>query len=275
MTDENTILLGAAVGAGAAVANKAYDDLVHPAAKEIGQGLGFAGLLFKTIMQDCYHGADSLRKKCKQFIKKTEETIGSIPPERRIEPSLGVLQPIIAGSWGALDSDLLQALFLNLLKSAMDKNSSAGVLPVYGELIKQITPDEALILVFLKKYPDIHPTINVGIQRTSPNIAYRIILEKLSLLQKYVKVEYPQNIPIYLENLSRLGFISIDFSAEAVIANRYKEIEELPEVIAIQQSIKENNEEHYFFQHGIFKLTNFGKAFCKICISDLTVATFL
>lgn len=275
MTDENELILAATVGASAAVAKEAYNDLLHPAAQELGQSLGYVARFVKTVFKGFEVAADHIDKQCDKFIAKVEETVESIPPERRIEPSLGVFQSIVSGSWGALDSDLMQELFLNLLKSAIDKTTASRAFPNYGEIIKQLTPDEALLLVFFKKYPEFHPIINIVEKKPNPSKAYRIVKEKITLLPQHVNIKYQQNIPIYLENLSRLGIISITFTKTVLDLNLYKQLEQTPESINTINTIKLTPNTQCGIERGIFNLTNFGKSFCDICISDKTVESFL
>ena len=225
MTDENTILLGAAVGASAAVANKAYDDLVHPAAQELGQGLGYTARFIKAVFRPLSVAADCINKKCDEFVAKVEETVDSIPPERRIEPSLGVLQPIIAGAWGALDSELVQGLFLNLLKTSMDKSTTSKAFPVHGELIKQLSPDEALILVYLSNTGKYHIVVNAKSKNRGKESPFNVVKENISLLPIQVKLKFPENAPVYLDNLNRSGLIKIDFLQHASPEDIYKHLE--------------------------------------------------
>lgn len=271
MTDENTILLGAAVGAGAAVANKAYDDLVHPAAQELGQGLGYAARFIKAVFRPFSVAADCINKKCDEFVAKVEETVESIPPERRIEPSLGVLQPIIAGSWGALDSDLIQALFLNLLKKAMDSASAAGALPVYGEMIKQITSDEAKIILFLNKHHVSHPILRVIAKRSDIPDAFLVVQDKVTYLEKHIKLQFPENVPIYLDNLERLKIINIDFGSQALQTHLYDQLKQSEQAIKAKTEIEADKMLSCDYKKGIFTLTSFGISFCQVCTNDSMV----
>ena len=275
MTDENTILLGAAVGASAAVANKAYDDIVHPAAQEVGQALGHAGRFFQTVMKGFSVAAKGIDKKWDELLRKTEETIESIPPERRIEPSLGVLQPIIAGAWGALDSELVQGLFLNLLKTSMDINTTSKAFPVHGELIKQLSPDEALILVYLSSSRKYHPIINAKLCKRDNENSFNLVKEKISFLPLNINLKHPENCPIYLDNLERSGLITSSFLQTADPEDSYKDLENTKEVLSIKEKIEQDASQVCKFDRGIFYLTNLGKSFCQACISESMKKTFL
>lgn len=275
MTDENTILLGAAVGAGAAVAKSAYNDLLHPAAKEIGQGLGYAGRFFLTVMKGFSVASDRLDKKWDELLKKTEKTIESIPPDRRIEPSLGVLQPIIAGTWGALDSELVQDLFLNLLKTSMDKSTVSKAFPVHGELIKQLSPDEALILVYLSNSGRYHPVMNANSCDRDNEDTFNIVKEKISFLPVNVNLKYPENCPIYLDNLERSGLIKIDFLQHAKPEDIYTRLTATEDAISVKKEIEKDTSKVCDFIHGIFYLSNLGQSFCQACISESMRKSFL
>ena len=275
MTDENTILLGAAVGASAAVANKAYDDLVHPAAQELGQGLGYTARFIKAVFRPLSVAADCINKKCDEFVAKVEETVDSIPPERRIEPSLGVLQPIIAGAWGALDSELVQGLFLNLLKTSMDKSTTSKAFPVHGELIKQLSPDEALILVYLSNTGKYHIVVNAKSKNRGKESPFNVVKENISLLPIQIKLKFPENAPVYLDNLNRSGLIKIDFLQHASPEDIYKHLENTKESLLIKEEIEKDPSKECSFIHGIFYLTNLGQSFCQACISESMKKSFL
>lgn len=251
----------------ASISKQAYQDLVHPAATEIGKTLGYAGRLFSSVFKGLDVASIHIEQKWDSFVKKAEATVDTIPPNRKIAPSLGVFQPIATGAWCALDSDILQDMFLCLLKTSMDSHTASKALPVYGEIIRQICPDEALLLTVFHNHPGCHPILNILAVSASYTARFRTIKEKLTLLPSNTKLQYANNISIYLENLSRLGIIDIDFSKQASDQRVYDRIEQLPEVLQTKKEIENDTSVECEYEYGTMTLTNFGKAFCDACIT--------
>lgn len=274
MCDRNEILDNVSRAATPVLA-EGYRDLLKPFATEAGNGLGHIGRFINTVLKGFDVASTKLDRKWNYYISKANETVESIPPDRRVEPSLGVLQPIINGSWGALDSEVIQDLFLSLLKTSMDRNTAAEAFPIHGELIKQLSPDEALIMVFLSKHNGYHPIINaVSANRDGSNI-FSIIKDKISLLPRDINLKHPENTPIYLDNLERSGLIKTSFLQRVNPENLYKEVENTAEALSAKSEIEKDPSQVCQFKPGIFYLSNLGKSFCRACISDSMRESFL
>ena len=190
----------------------------------------------------------------------------SIPPEERQEPSIGMTKTVLDGLAAAIENEDLQKLFLNLLCGSMDKRSASGILPVYADILKQMCPDEALLMRYFASLPTQQgPILEVRAASTSLDEGFVVKQTNFSLFGFYANCNNPQNTPIYLDNLQRLGLITLSFEKHLVDNNAYDQLEHFNEIEQLKESIEADQTKKCDFSHGIMTLTNFGASFCKAC----------
>jgi hypothetical protein len=127
--------------------DRLYTDALKGPAKEIG-ALGTdvvrtARLLFAPVQ---LAGAWQVRfaRYCKRIAEK-------VPDERRTEVPLLISGPVLDALQYTLHEDLLTEMMLDLLACAMDTQRVDDAHPAFGHILKQLSPDEAMVLFHLKK----------------------------------------------------------------------------------------------------------------------------
>lgn len=261
------VITKAAADAAVAVSKEAYEDIVHPAATNIGKTGGSGTRLLHAIFG---RGCDAISLKFELYWDRVEQNIRrqaeSIPPEERQEPSIGMTKTVLDGLVAAIENEDLQKLFLNLLCSSMDKRSASGILPVYAEILKQMCPDEARLMRYFASIPTKQgPILEVRAASTNPDKGFVVKQTNFSLFGFYANCNNPQNTPIYLDNLQRLGLITLSFKKHLVDNNAYDQLERFNEIEQLKESIEADQTTKCDFAHGIMTLTNFGASFCKAC----------
>ena len=157
------------------------------------------------------------------------------------------------------DDTLIGEMFYNILKSSVDKEKQQFNSPAFPKILEQLTRDECVFLVLLNKQSyKIHQEQDFD---ETKNMFYnnREILNELPVQ----KLDYPENIWLYSDHLNHLNLAG---------CWQYRN----QEPIFDAEKIKETNGAFSTTrqrQIGIkmfseFKLTEFGKMFCNVCITE-------
>lgn len=252
----------------AVIAKEAYRDLIKPAATNLGQLAGSAtGLLHAIFGRGCDTVSLKLNSYWDQTEKKFLQKKEAIPPEERQEPSLGITKTVIDGLTTSIDSEELQELFLNLLCGSMDRRTANGILPSYGEILKQMCSDEARLMKYFFSIPEkMGPILEVRMISTNPDEkGWMVKKSNFSLFGFEANCTAPDNTPIYLDNLQRLGLISLSFEQSIANENIYLPLENFNDIVQLRESIESNSSRKCTLKHGVMKLTIFGESFCRAC----------
>jgi len=225
--------------------NEFYQDTFQPAAKELGQVLRNtvkAGrlLLAPVDLRAAQH--DRWERYLKRLSEKVSEA-DMIPVLPEISgPALDGLRYVDEGG-------LIAEMYLNLLARAMDKRRVNEAHPAFVEIIRQLSPDEALILFKLKRaqYSYIRRDRLVGAEDSQP---YKKIgeLEQSIIDNEFPTSEliFPDNFSMYVEHLALLG----------VIVTR---------PVASKKLIPDSDGADVKLE---LRFTNFGRLFCEACVPE-------
>jgi len=125
----------------------------------------------------------------------------NVPGEDLDWPRSDILLP----SLDAIRYSELRFAFANLVASAMDRRRSARLLPAYVELLKQLSRDEAKILLATPPPGRVFPSADLVFQLPSREVlvAYRHLVPG----QIADACDCRANIPQYIDNLLRLSLI--------------------------------------------------------------------
>lgn len=185
---------------------KIYEDALQSAAKELGianSDLIKAGRLLTIPVQLLAIGQE-------RFDRWRKKIQSAVPLERRIPilPSLG--GPILESLQYAGDGELVTELMLNLLAASMDGTRVGDVHPAFTRMVRDLAPDEAMILYWLKKrdYPVIwtnellHPPSPPGVPPWGERVMERNEFPVENLAQ-------PEHFLMFMERLRLLGLASV------------------------------------------------------------------
>ena len=249
------------------VIDKAYDDLVHPTAKSIGNTLSLLprtiGIWFSGWEKWIINGEESIRLTAKAVKEKAEK----ISEEKLTRPELYVAVPAIQQLSYCYDSMELRELYANLLVSSMNIDTKNSVHPSFVYIIKQLTPDEAKLLKIISEGKGVFPLIDLHINAPENN-GYNIKIRYFSNISEGV-CDYPELISSYIDNFVRLGIIEIlpfeNLTNEAL----YTPLENHPK---IRKIMEEPLSEGYYYEtiRRVFRVTALGWNFIKTCVSTET-----
>lgn len=250
-----------------AVIPKVYDDAVSPVAKEMGK---IGETLVKTIstallpLRILIWKGEEIEKAIKEDLEKklintSEENIQTPDPR--------IAGPVFEGLRYTIQEKELREMYTSLLANTMKKDMIKYVHPSFAEIIKQLEPDEARILEYLKFAKKI---AKIDIQSIFETGGYVEIIKNYSKLSSYVDVINKEKIEVYLNNLQRLSLISIPYGI--VIANKevYKELTQRKYILNLKENYEKRGKKIKYID-GIIELTPYGREFCKCCIDTLGI----
>jgi hypothetical protein len=146
----------------------------------------------------------------------------------------------------------------SLLRQSADVGAEDGVHPAYARILSELAPDEARILRLLAVGGP-QPTIDVRAANLI-GVGSQLVAQGLNLIGAEAGCRYPDRVPLYLNNLERLGLVW--FPQEPIDnAMRYQVLEAQPDAMkAIKQAGRAKT------VHRSVRLTAFGQDFCQVCL---------
>jgi hypothetical protein len=238
-----------------------YQDLVQPAAKELGTGLGQAVHLALEPVAGLVWGWERIKE---EFVNtKVAEKLSGVPPEDIITPPPNIAGPLFESVRFSDGEETLCDMYANLLATAMDSSTAQTAHPAFVEIIRQLLPDEARIIGnFLGK--DGLPVVMASDSR----FAYFGVkfgganLEEVSMFGIEQQCEHPQDISLYLGNICRLGL------AEMHGWSGHHDKEALDEETArLRKELGERGAHGLMVQAQTLVVTQLGTTFVRACVA--------
>ena len=243
---------------------KAYDDLVHPSAKSLGNTLSFLpraiGVWLSSLEKWIINGEEAIRLTA-QTVK---EKASKIPEEKLVEPKPYVVVPAIQQLSYCYNSKELRRLYSNLLISAMNADTHDEVHPAFVDIIRQLSPLEAQAL---NKIHTLGPAITmIDIKLNYGLMNYKEICMNYSIdLYPVFKSAYVMASSI--QNIARLGLIELCHGKVMAGEHIYEVYDEEP-ILAEVNELYGADEVFVNYEKGYIKLTDFGILFCRICCDE-------
>lgn len=257
--------------------DKIYDDAFQPAAHETGKLLGRIPRAINAVFFELDKWILQKEYNVEQTKQVLENKLSSVDPEKIVSPEPYVAIPALESIPYTISNEELYNLYANLLAKAMYADTKESVHPSFVEIIKQLSPADALVL---KEFATSKKPIAAAMFSILLRVKGLHILgqspEEHSFLELAFDIQLPnlseQQIRISIDNLKRLGLISLlDFSLSGESAYAFAKSTELyskvkDEFAKLNQS--ETLAETITTKEKALSLTPIGELFCKICILD-------
>lgn len=234
-------------------ANELYRDALQPAVKEIGKGLEDIAKTTNLILAPftlCGAYGTKFRKWCERLSNEIDEK-----NMQEVQPN--ILLPTLAGLAINPDETLLGEMFFNILKSSIDKTKQKFLSPAFPKILEQLSKDEAVMLVLLKKQNyRYHTEMDLDRQQN------RFTNERVTLDEfPKDKLEFQGNLWIYNDHLHNLNLSGCweyqqqepIYSGKIIEQGSGAFSHQVPEQTGIKRFVE-------------FRLTDFGKHFVEACI---------
>lgn len=245
-----------------------YQDVVQPAAQEIGKGLQ---TLAKTVhialapFSIMVWGYDQI----KDFVStKVADRLKNVPQEDIVAPKPSVAGPALEALRFAGAEPGLSDMYANLLASAMDKSTANGAHPAFVEIIKQLTPDEAkIVALFLQDRA--FPLIDVRWDykpNDNGNTGGVVVLRNFSMFGVEAGVQFPEQTPAYIDNICRLGLAAVPGMYKYTVPGVYDQLEKSEGVLTLMRAIELHPERKAVIEQKGLMVTDLGKQFARVCV---------
>lgn len=237
-----------------------YTDLAQPGVKAVGQALGTVLELSSTILLPLKLMNEKAKLLFAKRMNEYKEKIESIPEEKRtkVAPELGT--PILDKLTYATNDEIAR-LFTNLLTNASNEDRANLAHPSFVSMIEHLSSDEARILNAMQKSNDI---LYCDFDEDVGG-AYAPIFNHITAIQKYVKLQYPQNELAYLSNLESMGVLKDNFPKEKTDVHLYQEIADFHNVNQLLKEKGYSNYKNVTVNNGFYSVTPFGRMFIEAC----------
>lgn len=244
---------------------KFIDKAVSPVAESVGDTLSsvweivFGGL-------DFYAKKKSLKREeaLRDFKDTLDQKASEIPPEKLVEPALHIIGPALESSKYYFENSELRNMFANLIASSINSDYASITHPSFVEIIKQLSPDEAKIM---KSLEDNGLRALLTIKAVNKGDSGFVELKKnFTDIPHTIECNNPELSSSYIENLNRLGLISIDNQILLVDESHYDALINYPEIQSIENYITEKLDRKVEYKKHTFTRTEFGEKFFNTCI---------
>ena len=180
MADESTIRDTAETIKGIVQAVPIYQDVMQPAAKEVGTALQTVAKTLHILLAPV-SGLVWGYEKIKDFVSETVAAkLQGVPEDELRQPEPHVAGPVLEALRYTGYQEDLRAMYANLLATSIDSATSLNAHPAFVEIIKQMSPDEALIVKSLSGL-HVRPKIDIRSEEKDSQTG-RWLIRNFSLL---------------------------------------------------------------------------------------------
>lgn len=271
MSEENKIRDAADAIKGIVEAVPVYQDVVQPAAREVGAALQTVAKTLHILLapvSGLVWGYDKIR----DFVgEKVAQKLSGVPAEELRSPEPHVAGPALEALRYTGYQESLRDMYANLLATSIDTKTAQHAHPAFVEIIRQMSPDEALIVRALASRGAV-PTIDIRAEKKASNVGHWR-LRHFSLLPYEAQCASPNLGSNYLVNLARLGVIEIRerYRLQADDGtNLYSPLLDFPDVRLLKEQLDASTDQKPSIAYGAVMFTQLGDQFCSACVSDDT-----
>ncbi len=243
-----------------------YQDALQPAAKELGETLVTVVKAVKVALAPISILVWGYEK-IEEFVsQRVAEKLKNVPPGNIVTPNPAVIGPALDALRYIGNDETLRELFANLIATSLDKDTTRKAHPSFVEIIRNLSPDEARLLR-LFAINSSWPTINLQAKKRDA-INFKLLFKNFSLLGKEAGCEHNDLTPNYLDNLMRLGLISVLDDTYLSDSSVYESLYESKIVEMYQNQLDSDPDYELHIEKGVARINGFGWQFCQACVVE-------
>ena len=269
MADENNIESTVSAVKGILESVPIYQDVVQPAAKEIGVALQTVAKSIHVLLAPV-SGLVWGYEQIKEFVgTRVAEKLKDVPAERLRTPEPNIAGPALESLKYTGHKEDIRELYASLLATAMDSEKMTQAHPAFVEIIRQLSSDEAKIIKRLT-YFGAQAKIDVRNHQDLPPVGGRWVLSHFSLLPFESDCSAPELGPTYMVNLQRLGVIELRENYQLNPqdgVDAYTKLTNDPIIKEIEENIASEVGHRMEIWKGAIHLTPLGRQFCYACFN--------
>jgi hypothetical protein len=268
MPEENKIRDAADAIKGALEVVPIYQDALQPMAKEVGIALQTVAKTLHILLAPVSSLVWSYGTIKDFVVARVAEKLKDVPTERLQSPEPYIACPVIEALRYTGYQETLRDLYANLLATSIDSKTAHTAHPSFVEIIKQMSPDEALIMRSLAAAP-IRPFIDVRKEEKDSHLG-TWALKHFSLIPRQASAKCPDLESSYLVNLERLGLIQLreNYTLKSGDQDIYQALREAPEIQKLVTEINRIDGHKAQINTGAIIATDLGHQFFRACIYE-------
>lgn len=255
-------------------AKDVYADTVQLTAKNVGGFFGtLSGFFNHVVMYPLKKLNIRYEQKAIAFEKEMEHKYNSIPEKERVEPQLHIVGPTMESlKYNIMDDDLAE-LFSNLLVSDMDIRTQNLCTPAFVKVVEQLSPADARVFKTIFNEcakAEIIPICKVDLCKIDDE-KRKIRKEYLPLYLVGIEVDKlnPNDVSKSLQNLERLGLLTIDFlkwRSDDEVYNKLIDNSYIESLKAWANQIAGESHIAKVGSKGLLEVNDFARDFAKVCL---------
>ncbi|OBR91580.1 hypothetical protein CLRAG_29440 [Clostridium ragsdalei P11] len=242
-----------------------YDDGLKPVTKEGGEILQtIVGLFNNVVLYPVKKANLTFRYKLEQFEKDLKLKTDNIPDDKLIEPPLNIAGPTIEALKYTFDTKEIREMYINLLSSSMNADTVRLAHPSYVEIIKSMTPLDAIVFKNAAKDSKNIPCARVTIGFDDKSYTYAM---PTIFAPDLIGEEDPFLVSSSIENLCRLGILT--HLETSIVGYDYDLFKQHPFVMKQFEKFKNVNPRLKLkidIVKQVIFASDFGKNFAKACL---------
>lgn len=245
------------------ILGQVYGDLAQPSVKAVGNALGTVFEFSTSFLLPVKLLNEKFKLNFTRRLNEYKEKLEQIPEEKQCEVHPQIGTPIIEKLSYTTNEEIAD-LFTTLLANASNVDMVNTAHPSFVNMIERISPDEAKLLKYLRREDDIpYCTFNGDAKNEN---GYEKLADHVTLLDKQVELQFPNNLNAYLSNFISLGIL-VDMSAQyKVDKTMYNAIREKYKLKQMESIYVPNVFKSISVDESFYTITDFGKLFIKACV---------
>ncbi|MCI8374838.1 MAG: DUF4393 domain-containing protein [Lachnospiraceae bacterium] len=255
--------LAGAIGDTLKTAPTIYEDALQQTTQESGKTLALIPRAINAALIPLRQWISEREYKLAETEKLLAQKLEHVEEDKIVTPEAYVAVPAIQAISYSMNSEELRNLYANLLAKAMNSDTKDRVHPSFVEMIKQMSPNDAIIFSKIITSP-IRPLITINV-KSSKGGAHSFA-ENCSWISNFSLTECRTSF----DNLSRLGLIQIPFVASYTNKNNYNSVKNNPlfkqAVIECKNNLLES--ESITYVEGYIKINELSKLFFNVCVKN-------
>lgn len=255
MTEEEKYALETGMEMLKELAPQIYQDGLHPAVKQIGGLCEDAMKTFRFIAFPLMLGRVGFHR----FDNWCRRMSNEVDEKNMQEAQPNILLPTLAGLAINPDETLLGEMFFNILKSSIDKTKQKFLSPAFPKILEQLSKDEAVMLVLLKKQ---NYTLEIWESRTTKEYEEKLIDIKSKPFFGSDK-PYKQTI-----KHNELETKKLDFQDQFIFYCDHLASLNIIECAETNRDASKLESDGILMRYAQLRLTRFGQNFTNVCITS-------
>ena len=208
-------------------------NLPEPINKSLNPIATATGETFSNIWNACFAPVNLWAKKriikheqdFLEFKQSVETHYTNIPDEYKSEPNLSIIGPALEASKFYIEEKSIREMFAKLITADMDTRKKSNLHHSFVEIIKQLSPHDALLL---SKLPKVGPIGEIRLYYKD-EATYSLQTKEDLIIIPDIPDLINIDTSIAINNLNRLGLVQIDHIMSLVDQNCYTPYENLIE----------------------------------------------